>query len=87
MGTPAWQNPELEALIDLATTPAPGWLHRIRGLDYYNKAATVACGATIAHRSLLALIWFPQCQIPCAPQFAFVTSTRKGWYLWTSYRV
>src|SRR5207245_2252090 len=88
MGQPAWPHVEVVALINLGATPlGPGWLHRIDGFEYYRTSATHACGQATALRSLLAFLWFPECQIPCAPSFAFVTPTRRGWYLWTSYRV
>jgi hypothetical protein len=87
MGRPAWHHVQLKAVIDLGGQPAPGWLHRIRGLDYYRAAATRACGKEAMLSSMLALLYFPECQLPCAPQFAFATATRARWYLWTSYRI
>jgi hypothetical protein len=88
MGRPAWRHVEVTGVVSLAQLPvAQGWLHRVRGLKYYVAAATRACGEAAALRSLLVFLWFPECQIPCAPSFAFATPTRRGWYLWTSYQV
>lgn len=88
MGHPAWRHVEVSAVVSLAQLPlGQGWLHRIGGFKYYVAAATRACGKATAHRSLLVFLFFPECQLPCAPSFAFVTATRRGWYLWTSYQV
>jgi len=87
MGRPAWQHVQLLALATLGTDPTSGWLPRLRGFERYVRDATSACGARVAGNSTLVLLVFPECQLRCAPQYAYLTPTRRGWYLWTSYRV
>src|SRR4051812_5893735 len=87
-GSPAWHHAQILGLISLgAQPPTSGWLPKIRGLAAYRTRATAACGARTADASALVLLYFGECQLPCAPAFAFVTPTRTGWRLWTPYRV
>ena len=87
-GAPAWHHAQILGVISLgAEPPTSGWLPKITGLGAYRTRATAACGARTADASALVLLYFGECQLPCAPAFAFVTPTQTGWHLWTSYRV
>ena len=59
----------------------------LKGTQFYLKAAVRACGRAVARASLVAFIQFPQCQLACSYNFAYITETRPGWYMWTSYRI
>jgi hypothetical protein len=87
-GHSAWHHAGITALISVfGTGYAPGGFPpRLKGTSYYERAATRACGKATARVSLVAFLNFPECQLACGYGFAYVTRTRRGWYLWTSYR-
>lgn len=87
-GKPAWHDAGVSAVISLSGIgQAPGgWPPAIKGIAYYKRAASHACGHTTAIRSLVAFLTFPECQLPCGYDFAFLTLTRRGWYMWQSHR-
>jgi hypothetical protein len=88
MGHPAWRHSQLDALIFLSRVPlAFGHEPRVRGLERYVKIAGAACGRRTADASALVFLEFPDCQLPCAYQWAYITRLRRGWRLWTSYPV
>jgi hypothetical protein len=88
-GHAAWHDATISALVATSGTgygpggsPPP-----LKGTRFYQQAAVRACGRTIASASLVAFVYFPYCQLACSYTFAYVTRTRRGWYMWTSYRV
>lgn len=88
-GHAAWHQPGITALISAdGTGYGPGgWPPPFKGTAFYRKTAVRACGRRVARDSLVAFIEFPDCQLACAYTFAYVTKTRRGWYMWTSYRI
>jgi hypothetical protein len=88
MGHPAWPHFQVAALIVLRRGELTlGSEPPIRGLGRYARVATRACGSRTAAASVLVLLEFPYCQLPCAFGWAYATRTRNGWRLWTSYQV
>jgi len=88
MGHPAWQHVQMQAALRLNQLPLGGGLTPpVRGLDRYEQFAVRACGRTAAQASVLVFLQFPNCQIPCAFGWAYVTPTRPGWHLWTSIQI
>jgi hypothetical protein len=87
-GHVAWHHAGISGLISVFGTGfAPGGFPpRLEGTNYYEKTAARACGQATARASLVAFLNFPDCQLACAYGFAYVTKTRRGWYMWTSYR-
>ena len=88
MGHRAWPGFEIDAFVVLNRLPlsfgsAPT---RIRGLGKHEELAARACGTRTARASVLVFLEFPNCQLPCSFGWAYVTRTRRGWHLWTSYR-
>jgi hypothetical protein len=88
-GHAAWHDALVSALVATSGTgygpggsPPP-----LKGTHHYQQAAIHACGRTTASASLVAFIYFPYCQLACSYNFAYITKTRRGWYLWTSYQV
>jgi hypothetical protein len=88
-GHVAWHHPGVTALISVFGTgfSPGGFPPGLKGTAYYERTATRACGKATARASLVAFLTFPDCQAACAYTFAYVTRTRRGWYMWTSYRV
>jgi hypothetical protein len=90
MGHPAWPHFQLQALVRLDQFPLSGprgFLPPIRGISRYEALAARACGKKAALSSVLVFLQFPYCQLPCAVSWAYMTPTRTGWHLWTSYQV
>jgi hypothetical protein len=89
MGHPAWPDFQIQAIVVLNQLPTlgPDYAPRIRGLDRYEKLAARACGLRAANASVLVFLQFPNCQLPCSLSWAYLTRTRGGWHLWTSYQV
>lgn len=90
MGHPAWPHFQLQALLRLDQFPLtgpPGFLPPVRGVGRYETLAARACGKKAALSSVLVFLQFPYCQLPCSVSWAYVTPTRAGWHLWTSYQV
>jgi hypothetical protein len=88
MGQAAWPHAQVTAFVRLNQLPlGGGLLPTVRGLDRYKRFAIRACGRTAALASVLVFLQFPYCQIPCSFSWAYLTPTRSGWHLWTSYRV
>lgn len=87
-GSPAWPHAQITALVSANGTPVnpEGWPPPLNGVTRYKTTAVKACGRAIASASLVAFLYFPACQIPCASDFAYVTLTRRGWRLWMSHR-
>jgi hypothetical protein len=88
MGDPAWPHANVQALVRLDQLPLSGFQGTrppVRGLDQYVRFAARACGKKTALSSVLVFIQFPLCQIPCSFGWAYLTPTRAGWRLWTSY--
>jgi hypothetical protein len=88
-GDPAWPHAEMTALVNTSGTPVSpeGWPPPLRGIARYRSTATRTCGHAVASASLVAFLYFPGCQLPCASDFAYVTLTHRGWRLWISHRV
>ena len=88
MGQPAWQHAQAQAFVRLDQLPLGGQGARpsVRGLDRYVALAARACGRKIALSSVLVFLQFPYCQIPCSLGWAYVTPTKAGWHVWTSYK-
>ena len=87
MGHPAWQRVQVQALVGLNQLPLGTYTRpAVRGLDRYERFAIRACGRSTAGASVLVFLQFPNCQLPCSFGWAYVTPTRAGWHLWTSYR-
>jgi hypothetical protein len=84
-GHPAWHHAGISALISVyGTGYAPGGFPpRLKRTAYYERTATRACGTAAARASLVAFLNFPECQLACAYGFAYVTKTRRGWYVRT----
>jgi hypothetical protein len=55
---------------------------KLPALDRYVEIAKRDCGRAVALSSALALLQFPECQIPCSFGYAYVTRTRRGWRVW-----
>jgi hypothetical protein len=87
MGHPAWRRFQVQALVHLDQLSLGGGLSAVRGLRRYETVAARACGKTAAIASVLVFLEFPNCQLPCAFGSAYVTPTRSGWHLWTSYQI
>ena len=91
MGHPAWPNFQVQALVRLNQLPLggpySGFRPVVRGLDRYETLAARACGRKAAIESVLVFLQFPSCQLPCSIGWAYLTPTRAGWHLWTSYQV
>jgi hypothetical protein len=92
MGHPAWRLAQVQALVRLNQLPLGGqegssFLPPVQGLTRYETLAARACGRTTALASVLVFLQFPECQLPCSFGWAYVTPTRAGWHLWTSYQV
>jgi hypothetical protein len=90
MGEPAWPHAQVQALVRLDQLPLSGFQGArppVRGLDRYVTLAARACGRKTALSSVLVFLQFPYCQIPCSFGWAYLTPTRAGWHLWTSYKV
>ena len=91
MGHPAWPNFQLQALVRLNQLPLggpdSGFRPAVRGLDRYETLAARACGKKVALESVLVFLQFPSCQLPCSIGWAYLTPTRAGWHLWTSYQI
>jgi hypothetical protein len=88
MGHPAWPGFQIQALVGLNQLPLGGYTRpAVRGLDRYESFAVRACGRTAALASVLVFLQFPNCQLPCSFGWAYLTPTRAGWHLWTSYQV
>jgi hypothetical protein len=88
MGDPAWPHAQVQALVRLNQLPlGESFLPPVRGLDRYKRFAVRACGRNAALASVLVFLQFPYCQNPCAFSWAYLTPTRAGWHLWTSYQV
>ena len=91
MGEPAWPHVQVQALVRLNQLPlggrASGYRPPVGGLTRYATIAARGCGRAAALASVLVFLQFPECQLPCAFGWAYVTSTRSGWHLWTSYQV
>ena len=89
MGHPAWPGFQIQALVGLNQQPLGGTFRpaRVRGLSRYETVGARACGRQAAHESILVFLDFPNCQLPCSVSWAYLTRTRAGWHLWTSYRV
>jgi len=89
MGSPAWPHAWIAAVVSTGGTPVDleGWPRPLTGIARYAAIATRSCGKAVADASYVAFISFPACQMPCSAGFAFVTRTRRGWILWTPYRV
>jgi hypothetical protein len=87
-GSPAWPHAQIPALVSTGGTPVnpEGWPPPLRGVTHNKTTAAKACGRAVASASLLAFLYFPACQIPCASDLAYVTLARRGWRLWTSHR-
>jgi hypothetical protein len=89
MGDKAWPRFQIRALIGplsggpLGADVGPP----IRGFKRYMALAARACGRRAANDSVLVFLEFPNCQLPCANAWAYLTFTRTGWHLWTSYQV
>ena len=88
-GHVAWHGAGISALVaTYGTGYGPGGSPPpLRGTRFYLKTALHACGRAVAQASLVAFIQFPQCQLACSYNFAYVTETRRGWHMWTSYRI
>jgi hypothetical protein len=88
MGYPAWPHAQVAALVRLNQLPfGGGFLPAVRGLDRYKQFAVRACGRKAELASVLVFLQFPYCQLPCSFSWAYLTPTRAGWHLWTSYQV
>ena len=90
MGDPAWPHANVQALVRLDQLPLSGFQGTrppVRGLNQYVTLAARACGKKTALSSVLVFIQFPLCQSPCSFGWAYLTPTRAGWHLWTSYKV
>jgi hypothetical protein len=90
-GSPAWPHFQIQALVHLNQLPLggprAGIRPPVRGLGRYETFAARACGRKAALASVLVFLQFPSCQLPCSFGWAYVTPTRAGWHLWTSYQV
>lgn len=88
-GHPAWHGAGISALVaTYGTGYGPGGSPPpLKGTRFYWRAAVRACGRAAAWVSFVAFIQFPECQLACSYNFAYVTKTRRGWYMWTSYRI
>lgn len=91
MGRPAWPYFQVQALVRLNQLPlggpSGGFRPPVRGLSRYETFAARACGRKVALASVLVFLQFPSCQLPCSFGWAYVTPTRAGWHLWTSYQL
>ena len=91
MGSPAWPHFQVQALVRLSQLPLggerSGFRPPVRGLSRYEALAARACGRKAALASVLVFLQFPECQIPCSFGWAYLTPTRAGWHLWTSYQL
>jgi hypothetical protein len=91
MGHPAWPLFQVQALVRLNQLPlggqGGGFLPPVRGLERYETLAARACGRKAAFASVLVFLQFPNCQLSCSYSWAYLTPTRAGWHLWTSYQV
>lgn len=89
MGHPAWPYFQVQALVRLNQLPlggpSSGFRPPVRGLGRYGTFAARACGRKAALASVLVFLQFPSCQLPCSFGWAYLTPTRGGWHLWTSY--
>jgi hypothetical protein len=77
-GRVAWRNYEVALLAPLF----PTWEPEPRLIKRYANAAKSRCGASVAEASWVALLSFPECQIPCSQSVAFLARTRSGWHIW-----
>jgi hypothetical protein len=88
MGHIAWPGFQIRALVLLSGGPlGADFGPAIRGFKNYVTLAARACGLRAADNSVLVFLQFPNCQLPCSNSWAYLTFTRKGWHLWTSYQV
>ncbi len=89
MGHKAWPRFQIRALIGPLSGGPLGadFGPPVRGFKRYSALAARACGRSAADSSVLVFLEFPNCQLPCAYSWAYLTLTRNGWPLWTSYQV
>jgi hypothetical protein len=77
-GRVAWRNYQVALLAPLF----PTWEPEPQLIKSYGKAVKQRCGSSVAEASWVALLNFPECQIPCSQSVAFVARTRHGWHIW-----
>ena len=83
-GERAWPHFQVEAIVILNQLPLGGGLGpKLPALNRYVNTASRRCGKRVAEASALALLQFPECQIPCSFGYAYVTGTRRGWRVWS----
>ena len=79
MGHVAWRHFQIQALFSLSPTyvvrqPAP----------VYRRIARRLCGEAVTERSWAVILQFPDCQLPCSEDVAFLARERRGWRIWYS---
>jgi hypothetical protein len=74
MGQPAWPRFQIQALVHLNQLPLGGRSRpAVQGLDRYERIAVRACGRTAALASVVVFLQFPNCQLPCAFGWTYLT--------------